>query len=55
MLMAMVLIAEMGMGVSNGFVSVRMGVPTRTVFQHFLCLSIKMVMGMVRVLITWGV
>ena len=38
--MTVVLIAEMRMGVSNGFVSVRMGVPIRTVFQHFLYLTI---------------
>jgi hypothetical protein len=50
--MTVVLIAEMRMGVSNGFVSVRMGVPIRTVFPHVLCVSLGMVMGMVRVLNT---
>ena len=53
--MTVVPIADMGMGVGNGLVQVGMGVPKRTVCWHTYCLTIRMLMGMVRVLIIWSV
>jgi hypothetical protein len=55
MLMPMVPITDMGMGVGNRFVQVGMGMPVGAICLHVLRLPIWMLMGMVGVLIAWGV
>ena len=53
--MPMVPIADMRMGMGNGFVAMGVRMPAGATCSHSLLLPIGMLMGMVRVLIIWTV
>jgi len=53
--MAMVPIADMGMGMGNGFMEMGVRMPVGAVWSHPRPFPTGMLMGMVRVLIVWTV